>query len=119
MRLWLTLVLSIIATTVYAGDYVCYDNNGEIISKHRSIDGSKLGEKCIKVDSAKIEMEYYQVKNGKLEEKKTAEKDAIDAAKASKVQAVASLISSIKTKLKGLGLTDEEADILISNTYSN
>lgn len=99
------------------GDYICWNEEGIINEKHYSVDGADLDIRpnCMKIDRNvfKTITKYHKVVDGKIVEMTQEEKDVLDAPAIAEKEARDNLILSIKTKLKGLGLTDEEADFII------
>ena len=51
------IVLFLSASSCLAGDYICFDENGAITEKYRSVDGSNL---IIRDDCMKITREVYE-----------------------------------------------------------
>ncbi len=124
-----SIVLLLFVNIAHAGSYVCWDSESKQVTEvYKSVDGAAFGiirpntgtflqENCKSVTNDEIEgvNKYYKYEDNKIIEMTKNEKDTIDAP--SKQATIDRELNrqSARTKLKGLGLTDEEIDALISN----
>lgn len=80
------LVLLLICSPCFAGDYVCFDEDGKITERKISIDGYVCGtamrQDCIKVTRSEILSisQHSLVRDGKISEMTESEKQILDSA---------------------------------------
>jgi hypothetical protein len=111
------LLFMFICGICYAGDYVCYDQDGKITSKHYSTDGSTLDmNSCIKVSRNEYRAitQYKKVENGKIVDMTSNEIAAIQLKKRQDAE------KAEKDRVKAYELTSKELiDILIKKGVLN
>ncbi len=126
MNKLLFIPLLFICFLAEAGEYVCYDKDGTIVSKHYSVSKEPVGQ-CIKVSREKFKaltqyskvntsvFNMAEVKDSKIVEMTKEEIDAIKAPILAEEKEREDKIIALRTKLKELGLTDEEVTMVISS----
>lgn len=81
MRYLIAFFFMLVCSYSYAGDYVCYDEKGEITQKYRSVDGNFIADKgkCLKIDRDTYTTldKWKKVEGEKVVEISQVEKDAI------------------------------------------
>ena len=111
-------------STTFAGIVICPDRDGDVTHVSESsppqagclyAEHGKNGMDDFSFDALKTiikttPLKYLEIKGGQLVEKDQAAKDLIDQIDQGKVDAEVSLRGSIRTKLLGLGFTDEESN---------
>jgi len=93
MKTLFSILFLFVCTFGYAGDYICYDTDGRILHKYRSVDGNFIADKgkCLKVnrDTYNALNRWKKVEGGKVVEMTQEEKDAIlQAEKEAQTQAI-------------------------------
>lgn len=80
------MISLLLCSPCFAGDYICFDQDGKITQQRMSIDGYIDGtatrEDCLKVTRTQFESigKYSIVKDGKLTELSELEKSALESA---------------------------------------
>ena len=124
-KIILTLILILVCSISYAGDYVCYGKEGKIIGKYYSV-GLRPQGQCIKISREKFKsltrwnkvdtsvIDNKEKKDSMIIEMTQEEKDIILTPSILATQEQVAKVLALKTKLKELGLTDEESNMVIS-----
>jgi hypothetical protein len=99
------LLILLFLPFLWAGDYVCFDDNGYIDEKYISVDGSNLDQRadCLKVTREVFEAltRWKKVSGGAVMDMTQAEIDAILAAEAqANTQAQTEQVNNIEVTLK-------------------
>lgn len=106
------LILLLMCSTAFAGDYVCH-SGGTITKSLRSVDGSTLGSECLQITRSKLEeiTRFHKVdvaiigsNDDKVVEMSQLEKDAIIQAEADAlIQSEISAVDNFNVSVEELG----------------
>ncbi len=112
----LVLIVLLMSAKCYAGDFVCYDEEGIITSKHYSVNGDKQRKQgCLRVERKmfKVLTRWYKIINNKVIKMTQEEKDAILAAEAAAVkQAAIIAVNNLEITVIDLGKALVQLDVV-------
>lgn len=96
------IIFLLITTNVFAGDYVCFDQDGTITGKYKSVDGSNLSG-CLRITREVYEAltQWKKVSGGQVVDMTQAEIDAILQAEAdAQAQAETTAVNNLDVTLR-------------------
>lgn len=116
------LIFFLLTSTAYAGDFVCWDNNDNVVSLHKSVDSLDYVNRtdCKKITRSQLESintRLYKHSSGDIVAKSQAELDVEALAEATaQAQAEATRLSNLDNDLiKNRNITLTKVDNVIDN----